>query len=552
MKRFILTLAGVLLVVLLLALCIAAVRAVRSLAPRPEPTPPVVHLDTRPRQEAERSGLGPAPVSGTTHLHTPFSKGNCGACHAVAGGGDPLRLQETLWGDEIEVCLSCHGTELAGDQMRAQQHEPFADGECTACHDPHASDIATLLRADQPDLCVTCHEQDGITHAPHITSGPDNCLTCHIPHSAPESALLPKPITSFCRDCHKTVVKDPLAEKGHDQVAMKEECVTCHDVHQGTVDDVARGERCRECHGADIGLNTGTVEHANVSKGTCLQCHVFHNEPGLLAIRQGDSVLRQKPPQACLTCHPDVREAMRQPVVHGPLANPETPGVCDACHATHVASVPALLLEPQPELCTACHGKLRPHVPQPTTDKGKRADTVCDTCHLPHGGAQDHLLNGPPTATCSTCHDDVTTAFAKDPHSGAVAGKCLGCHIVHRGKESSLREPTSTLCGQCHEDVVAKIDDTPHGRLENGCAACHSHRGSTLKPTDADRGCTACHGNLAHGTHPVRADQGARDPWHGGPLTCVSCHGAHGTGFPGQVRLSGDALCLKCHKMEGR
>jgi predicted CXXCH cytochrome family protein len=56
--------------------------------------------------------------------------------------------------------------------------------------------------------------------------------------------------------------------------------------------------------------------------------------------------------------------------------------------------------------------------------------------------------------------------------------------------------------------------------------------------------CIECHEDVQHNAHPV---SGAQDVWHGGPLTCVSCHAAHDSPYPAELLLPGDALCLQCH-----
>ncbi len=509
------------------------------------PTPTPIVLEPRPEEEVATSGLGSATVSGVHFIHPPFGEGDCGACHAVISSGDPLRLSEDLWGDELEVCLSCHGLEMAGDQMRPVQHKPFEEGKCVDCHDPHAADLPTLLRQDQPTLCADCHEEDGITQAPHVRDNPDNCLTCHLPHSSFAERLLPKKTARFCLDCHSALVNNPDQPERHEKVAMEKDCLACHNPHEGTVLTVARGQQCRDCHSDDIGLATAVSLHDGVQEGRCSNCHQFHDRPELAAIPQRDFLLRQKPPDACLTCHPDVRAAMRGPVIHQPLAEPETEAVCDTCHATHAAPAANLLITGLPTLCLECHENVIPHAAEDTSPQAQRANTRCDTCHTPHGGPQPNLFQAAVPDTCETCHQDEVASFASDPHREEVAGQCVGCHTVHRPPDQPL--VNTDTCAECHQDTVARFVSTRHATLEDNCASCHNrHANGSLIPASEDNGCVACH-DVRHGTHPVRTADAKTDPRTGAPLTCASCHDPHGTGRPALVRGSGDAFCLDCH-----
>ncbi len=537
------------LILLILGACLfLSVRLLRpgtaTLSPLPFPTP--LRLEPRPPEIAAKSGLGPAEVSGTQFLHDPFAEGDCAACHAVAAAGDPPLLTEDLWGDELEVCLSCHQLEMTGDQLRPVQHDPFAKGECTKCHDPHATDIPSLLVADQPTLCADCHEEDGITRAPHVRDNPDNCLTCHLPHSSFAERLLPKELTRFCQDCHEAIITQPDQPERHEKVALEEVCVTCHNPHEASVKPVARGPACRDCHAEDIGLTTAVSAHNGVREGRCDTCHVFHDRPEIVAIRQKDFLLRQTAPDACLTCHSDVRKETALPVVHKPLVEPETDKVCDACHQTHAAPAPHLLNAASPALCRECHENVAPHAAGSASSEAQQANTECRTCHAAHAATQTHLLGQPITQACQTCHGDEVASFALDPHRGEVEGDCLGCHTVHRPSEQPV--VASATCAECHDDVQTRLVSTRHADVQGGCTACHNqHAAGSLKPTGADNGCLACHADVRHGAHPTRAADAKLDPRTNQPLTCLSCHDPHGTGRPALVRGSRDGFCLQCH-----
>ena len=65
--------------------------------------------------------------------------------------------------DEEEVgrfdtgCGACHSD--IEEQMAARRvHTAFRGGECSDCHNPHASKHAALLTDDKRTLCLSCHQ----------------------------------------------------------------------------------------------------------------------------------------------------------------------------------------------------------------------------------------------------------------------------------------------------------------------------------------------------------------------------------------------------------
>jgi predicted CXXCH cytochrome family protein len=52
-------------------------------------------------------------------------------------------------------CLSCHDDPRTGKKAL---HPPVAQGECTACHNPHAGKAKGMLPAAGAALCDECHD----------------------------------------------------------------------------------------------------------------------------------------------------------------------------------------------------------------------------------------------------------------------------------------------------------------------------------------------------------------------------------------------------------
>ena len=128
----------------------------------------------------------------------------CGKCHQ-----DTMDLQTKLAERERQEKAASKGQAMKG----ALTHNPIQEGNCEACHTPHASDSVFLLK--QPsliELCGTCH--DWLKHTSHPMGEKvadlrnknlrTDCLSCHRSHGAGHRYLLPFPaITDLCVQCHK-------------------------------------------------------------------------------------------------------------------------------------------------------------------------------------------------------------------------------------------------------------------------------------------------------------------------------------------------------------
>jgi len=128
----------------------------------------------------------------------------CGKCHK-----DTMGLQTKLAEKERQEKAAAKDNVIKG----ALTHNPIQEGNCEACHIPHASDRVFLLK--QPsliELCGTCH--DWLKHTSHpmgekvVDSRNKNlrmdCLSCHRSHGTGYRHLIPfRTITDLCTQCHK-------------------------------------------------------------------------------------------------------------------------------------------------------------------------------------------------------------------------------------------------------------------------------------------------------------------------------------------------------------
>jgi predicted CXXCH cytochrome family protein len=95
----------------------------------------------------------------------------------------------------------------------ALTHAPIQEGNCSACHSPHASDRILLLKGSSNiEMCGTCH--DWLKHSSHpmgekaVDQRNKNmrvdCLSCHRSHGTGYRYMIPYPnTTDLCVQCHK-------------------------------------------------------------------------------------------------------------------------------------------------------------------------------------------------------------------------------------------------------------------------------------------------------------------------------------------------------------
>jgi predicted CXXCH cytochrome family protein len=151
---------------------------------------------------------------GQNRVHQPVLEGRaCLTCH----GPHASKVKGLLRGTTLTVCGGCHADTTRRNENSATKHKPVAEGECTACHDPHSSGGALLLaNADRIAMCGKCH--DWATHSTHPIGekkiDPRNknlrveCLSCHRAHGTefPKLMLAAKQ-SELCTKCHTSYVR---------------------------------------------------------------------------------------------------------------------------------------------------------------------------------------------------------------------------------------------------------------------------------------------------------------------------------------------------------
>ena len=401
------------------------------------------------------------------------------AAAAAPPAQDKFRLKP---GAKGKICLECH--DAFKEKMKLPfVHSPVKAGDCSDCHNPHASSHGKFLSDAAGRICFSCH--DGIVpkdaRSAHKAVVEGNCAKCHDPHAAKNRNNLLKAGNDLCFGCHQGMAKVVAANK-FKHAPVEKGCLSCHSPHASA--------------GTPYLLKTAVP-------GICLACHK-PNTPAFAKSHNGYPVAKSD----CSSCHDPHGSSSRGMFwknPHQPVAN----RMCGQCHFE--ASSPDALKTKKAgvDLCRGCHssamneilGKKRVH--WPVLDRKS-----CGSCHSPHASPQDGLLKKPQAALCGECHGDTMARLerSKVRHKPAVEGNCTKCHLPHSSNNVFLLDNTSVinLCGTCHDwhkhsshPIGDNVVDQRNRNLGTDCISCHAPHGSDHKAFawyDTKRDlCVQCH-----------------------------------------------------------
>ena len=175
----------------------------------------------------------------------------CTACHSSHAANQPEKR-----------CATCHADVQA--MMFAPSHHPVKEGKmsCASCHDVHRANAGALRTAERSnDLCVTCHAaQQGPFIYQHEPVEED-CLICHQPHGSTANNLLTANEPFLCLQCHELHFHTGLrAVSGSTNVTVGGKVYP--NVMGAYGNQMAFGTKCSQCHirvhGSDLPSNTVT------------------------------------------------------------------------------------------------------------------------------------------------------------------------------------------------------------------------------------------------------------------------------------------------------
>jgi predicted CXXCH cytochrome family protein len=396
----------------------------------------------------------------------------------AAGAEDKFKLKPGARG---KVCLTCH-TAFEEKLKNPFVHTPVKMGDCTGCHNPHASSHGKLLSTGVNNICAKCHKtmipENALSAHPDVVSG--NCTKCHDAHSSKNKANLVNAGNTLCFGCHKEMGAT-LAKVKFRHNPVEKGCITCHNPHasasaQHLLIDLPPA-LCLKCHRADNPTFTKLHMNYPVSKGNCTSCHDVHGSD---------------------------KGALLYTNAHVPVAN----RLCNQCHEEPGSATPFKTKKKGFELCRGCHNDMvNETLSRNTVHWPLLGKDGCLNCHNPHGSKGKKLLRGPLPSVCGKCHADTMERFAKSPtkHQPVLEGNCAVCHEPHSSNFSYLgRKQSIELCGSCHNwkahtshPIGDAAVDKRNSNLQVECLSCHRSHGTEFKkmliaktPTDL---CNECH-----------------------------------------------------------
>ena len=363
-------------------------------------------------------------------VHAPIAEGQCSECHNPHASNHGA----LLYTEPDRICLECHD-DLLPDQT-VSIHGIVSEGRCTDCHDPHASENRDLLLAPRKELCFNCHEsiekavkESAVVHEP----AGDGCLECHDPHaSADAPSLLTGSEPGLCLDCHDP--SESNFSRSHlGYPVTSSTCSLCHDPHGSNKSAILKDN-----------------VHSPVAKRMCGQCHKGEAAPGTTP-PAGGSI------ETCGECHrKTVEEALESANAHWPVLEQEG---CLTCHDPHASKQPHLLAETSLDLCGGCHPSVVTRQKQSKIKHDPVLEGDCSACHAPHGSDNPYLFGfKTDIEVCADCHEYQRHSThpigeeVKDPRNTNVTLDCSSCHRAH-GTEYDHLFPFATytfLCTQCH------------------------------------------------------------------------------------------------------
>ena len=176
-------------------------------------------------------------------VHSAIQMG-CSTCHNVKSDGTTTTVE--LVSPKNELCFTCH--EKSKEEVL---HKPYEQGQCTSCHDPHASDFAKQTRAEGNALCLACH-------ADRTVSGDKVKLFESQEIPAQEFAEIPKILPNDKAQIGHPFASHPVSGMADPtNPAQKISCLSCHEQHASSQQSMIRtakneknGDICNACHQA--------------------------------------------------------------------------------------------------------------------------------------------------------------------------------------------------------------------------------------------------------------------------------------------------------------
>jgi DmsE family decaheme c-type cytochrome len=154
----------------------------------------------------------------------------CTDCH------DPHHAKESqylLKEKQPQLCYGCHLE--TKQQFTRTFHHKVNEGlvKCTDCHNQHGGFLTRQLRATATEdtLCFKCHSDKAGPFVYQHHALAEGCVACHTPHGSSNARLLKRSqVNLLCLECHSFTVEPngPVTPTFHNQAQKYQACPMCH------------------------------------------------------------------------------------------------------------------------------------------------------------------------------------------------------------------------------------------------------------------------------------------------------------------------------------
>lgn len=177
--------------------------------------------------------------TGRTFWHDGAHAANdvtCTSCHQVHTGKDRVRVKA----EQAEVCFTCHKEQRL--QVTRPSRHPILEAQmsCSDCHNPHGSSGPKMMvRGTVNDTCFQCHAEKRGPFVWNHMPVTENCAHCHNPHGTTVAFMLKWRPPFLCQQCHEFSshrgrVPEMAFSTGTGATALGRACNNCHtNIHGG-------------------------------------------------------------------------------------------------------------------------------------------------------------------------------------------------------------------------------------------------------------------------------------------------------------------------------
>jgi DmsE family decaheme c-type cytochrome len=184
---------------------------------------------------------------------------------------------------EARICSACHQNAHQQDMLEKNVHAAN-EVSCSGCHQVHGSRHASMLKAQEPKLCLDCHARvEGQFARPFRHPVPEGIIQCTECHTSMDqtSRALSQNGTDVCLKCH-TELSGPFPFPHQAALSHSTEeggCLSCHEAHGSSLPRMVKQpyapphyQLCTQCHA--VPRHVSNTMHGTTWAGVpCNDCH---------------------------------------------------------------------------------------------------------------------------------------------------------------------------------------------------------------------------------------------------------------------------------------